>query len=69
MSDAHQPGVDFLHSRAVILNKFLANRLFKSKDTSQYKLGSVKACKGENGSLPFFVHPLKTSLLKIHCCM
>ena len=41
LSNARQPEVDFLHPSAVIFNKFWASRLSKSKDTEQYKFGSV----------------------------
>ena len=42
LSDESQPEVNFLHPTAGILNKFCANHLYKSKDTLQYKFGSVK---------------------------
>ena len=44
LSHERQPEVDFLLSYALILNKFLVkSSLYKSKDTYQYKFGSVKA--------------------------
>ena len=38
LDDARQPEVGFMNSSAVILNKFLAKRLFKSKDHNSSNL-------------------------------
>ena len=47
LNDTRQPEVNFLHSLAVISNKFLGIRLDKGKDTEQYKWVASRLTKRE----------------------
>ena len=47
-----QPEVGFLHPWAVVLPKYSANRLYKTKDTWQHNFGSVRHDKWEKVSFP-----------------
>lgn len=66
LSDAHQPGVDVLHSWVVVLSKlFWANRFNKSTDTSNTVLVALRQIKKGKALLPVVKCHSKMSLRKL----
>ena len=66
LSDAREPEVHFLQSRAGILNKFLGkSSLIRVKTLDNKNLLASRFIKRQKGSLPVVVRRSKTSLLKL----